>query len=211
MWPGETRRQQQQQKQHEQQAEQPEKYTLFIHDSNGQGINPRLLRPGTKVESHLRFTTTEAKESIPVVKNPNEVTDIVFKLGLNDFRHGLDAEQICNSTFEMQIAYYAAFPNARQHITGLPPLQNSHKEVTKRLQRLCQYMKCNFIHTKVFSDRKTGKIRRDTMRDYLHYNEYGIKILAKQIKKSLYSDANIKPTQLSSVYSTVMLSPLPTQ
>ena len=111
----------------------------------------------------------------------------------------------------MQIADYAAFPNARQHITGLPPLQNSHKNITARLQKLCRYTKCNFIHTKVFSDRKTGKIRRDTMRDFLHYNEYGVKILAKQIKKSLYSDANIKPTQLSSIYSTVMLTPLPIQ
>ena len=104
---------------------------------------------------------------------------------------------------------YAAFPNTRQHITGLPPLQNSHKRVTRYLQKLCKYMKCNFIHTKVFEDRATGKIRRDTMRDYLHYNEYGIKILAKQIKKSIYSRNNEVPTQLSSIYSTVMMSHLP--
>ena len=137
------------------------------------------------------------------------MTDVIFQIGLNDFRYGLSAEEIRESTFEMQIQYYAAFPNARQHIKGLPPLQNSHKRVTRYLQKLCKYTKCNFIHTKVFEDRATGKIRRDTMRDYLHYNEYGIKILAKQIKKSIYSRNNKIPSQLSSIYSSVMMSHLP--
>ena len=180
-------------------------------DSNGKNIDPQRLRPGSHVESHLRYTTSEATNKIPKVAEPDKVTDVIFMVGLNDFRYGLSPKEIRESIFEMQIHYYAAFPNAHQHITGLPPLQNSHKIITKRLQKMCQYTKCNFIHTKVFSDRKTGKIRRDTMRDFLHYNEYGIKILAKQIKKSLYSEANIKPTQLSSIYSTVMMTPIPSQ
>ena len=33
--------------------------------------------------------------------------------------------------------------------------------------------------------------------DGIHYNEYGIKLVARDIKKSLYSDANRETRQLS--------------
>ena len=35
------------------------------------------------------------------------------------------------------------------------------------------------------------------MKDDIHYNEYGIKVLAKAIKKSLYSEKNIGSNKLA--------------
>ena len=149
----------------------------------------------------MRYTTKDAISGIPKMTNPNEVKDIVFQVGLNDFRKGHTAKEIQESVLEMQLKYHEKFPHARQHLTALPPLTRGHKEVSQLLQKLSLHTESNFISTKVFEDRGTGRLRTNTMKD-IHYNELGTKILAKEIKKSLFSRANIGTSHLRTIRNT---------
>ena len=90
----------------------------------------------------------------------------------------------------MQLAYNQRFPKARQHIAAVPPISENHVNLNKHLQKISSFTECNFISTKAFIDKSSGKLRSGLMNG-IHYNEVGIRILAKEMKKSLYSDANI--------------------
>ena len=136
------------------------------------------------------YTTTEAIDNIAVVDDPDSVTDVVFQIGFNDTRRGLSTERIRENLLETQLLYNRRFRNARQHLTGLPPLSDAQVEVNGMLNRLALHTGSNIISTKQFRDRNTGQMRSNLMNG-IHYNEVGIRILAKEMKKSLYSDANI--------------------
>ena len=97
----------------------------------------------------------------------------------------------------MLFKYNDHFPNARMHVTGLPPISNSHIAISDMLERLCEYTDTNYVTTEPFRDSKTGKLRSETMKDAYHYNEYGVKILAKEIRRRLYSEKNIGSGQLA--------------
>ena len=60
----------------------------------------------------------------------------------------------------------------------------------------------NFVSTKPFLDRNTGKMRANWMRDRLHYNEWGVRMLAKEVKKSLYSLANKDNARLTQILAS---------
>ena len=96
-----------------------------------------LLKPESKAVKHDRYTLTQAIENIPKVNA--EVTDIVFQVGLNDLRRGMSPEEIQEKTLDMQLAYNKCFPNARQHLTALPPLENEHVHTNDLLQKLATY------------------------------------------------------------------------
>lgn len=133
---------------------------------------------------------------MPEIEKPEEVTDLVFQVGLNDARRGSTPEEIQDKAFDMQMAYNQRFPNARQHIVALPPLTSKNIEVNKHLQKLCSHTESNFVSTKVFVDKASGKIRSG-LTNGIHYNTWGVKMLAKEIKKSLYSNANIGNKKLN--------------
>ena len=98
----------------------------------------------------------------------------------------------------MQIEYHKVFPNARQHITALPPSKERYIDVNKQLQKLSQNTSSNFISTKNFLDQHTGRLRANLLKlDGFHYNEIGVKIIAKEMKKSLYSTANLGSKNLT--------------
>ena len=94
--------------------------------------------------------------------------------------------------------YNQHFPNARQHLAGLPPIGTDHIETNKLLQKLCSFTQSNYISTKAFMDRASGKLRSGLINGF-HYNSMGVKHLAKEIKKSLYSPANRDNKQLESM------------
>ena len=121
--------------------------------------------------------------------NPHEIDDVVFQLGINDFRRGLTGEQFIQKYSDMLVKYKKLFPNARQHVTAIPPLSNDHENVNKGLQKLSTHRGCNFISLKSFHDRSTGKLRANLIEGY-HYNAVGVRHLAKEIKKSLFSLSN---------------------
>ena len=66
------------------------------------------------------------------------------------------------------------------------------------LQKLSNHTESNFVSTKALTDSASGKLRARTM-DGIHYNDLGIRILAKEIKKSLYSSANRTSRRLSTL------------
>ena len=154
--------------------------------------------PGAEVRKKTRYRIKEAMRLSPKVTRPEEIDDVVFQVGLNDLRDGKETKEIVETYLDMQIKYKHFFPNARQHVTALPPLSKEHKEVNKSLQKLCNNLECNFISTKSFLDHTTGKLRANLMSGF-HYNSIGIRHLAKEIKKSLYSTSNLLSSQLSRV------------
>ena len=158
------------------------------------------MKPGTKAIREPAYTIKEATNNIPAVENPNEVEDVIFQVGLNDFRKGFNAKDIQDNYLDMQLKYKEHFPNARQHITAIPPLANGHREVNKSLQKLSKFTESNYISAKNFQDKTTGKLRAGLMNG-IHYNEWGIRTIAKETKKSLYSTANIGTNQLTIINS----------
>ena len=137
-----------------------------------------------------RYTTAEAIDNIPVVDDPNSVTDIIFQVGLNDTRRGLSTDWIRENILEMQMRYNRVYKNARQHLTGLPPLSDAQVQVNGMLNRLAAHTGSNLVSTKHFCDRNTGQMRSNLMNG-IHYNDVGVRILAKEMKKSLFSEANL--------------------
>ena len=158
--------------------------------------------PGAEVRKKERFTLKQAKTFRPKVTKPEEIDDVVFQLGINDFNHGFSGTEIAEKFFDIQKQYKKQFPNARQHITAIPPLSKDHEQVNKRLQKQCSQLGCNFISTKSFLDHATGRFRIKLIKsDRLHYSDIGIRHLAKEIKKSLFSLSNRESDQLSHVSS----------
>ena len=140
---------------------------------------------------HIRYTTEQALTDIPDVVNPGRVTDLVLQVGLNDTRHGLSTQKVREDLLEIQLLYRRVFPNARQHLTELPPIGDGQIEMNGLVRRLAAYTSSNLISTKQFRDRTTGQLRLNTMAsDGFHYSDIGIKILAKEVKKSLFSHSN---------------------
>ena len=143
-----------------------------------------------------RYTTTEAINNIAVVENPDSVTDIIFQVGFNDTRRGLSTERIRENLLDAQLLYNQTYRNARQHLTSVPPLSDAQVEVNGMLNRLAVHTGSNLISTKQFRDRNTGQMRSNLMNG-IHYNDIGVRILAKEMKKSLFSDANIGNSSLT--------------
>ena len=106
----------------------------------------------------------------------------------------------------MQKKYKAHFPNARQHITAVPPCNKNDvplcDDLNKLLQKLAKSTESNFISTKVFKDKNTVEIRSNTMEsDGYHYNTWGVRTIAKGMKKRIFSEANINSEKLKTLKS----------
>ena len=151
-----------------------------------------------KIDRVVRPTISEATESIPEIENPESVTDVLFQVGLNDSRRGLSAHRIRDDTLEMQMSYKRKFKNARQHIVALPPLSDTQIATNQSLQKLANHTNSNFVTTRAFRDRMTGQLRKNLMNDF-HYNTVGVKTLAREIKKSIFSVANLHNNSLNTL------------
>ena len=103
-------------------------------------------------------------------------------------RLGANAHDIRHSIFQTQHEYYKRFPNARQHICAIPPTTEINREVNKELSDLAQATGVNFISAKNLCDPLTKCIKPSLIQnDGLHYTNEGIKLFAKQIKRSIWS------------------------
>ena len=159
--------------------------------------------PGAEVRKKERFTLKQAKTFTAKVTNPEEIDDVVYQLGINDFNHGFSGTEIAEKFLDVQVQHKKQFPNARQHVTAIPPLSKDHEQVNKKLQKQCSQLGCNFISTKSMLDHATGRFRMNLIKsDQLHYSDIGIRHLAKEIKKSLFSLSNLESNQLSRVANT---------
>ena len=61
---------------------------LFVSDSNGKEIRLGQLKPDARTTRATRYTIPDAIESVPNVRDPTAITDIIFQVGLNDLRKG---------------------------------------------------------------------------------------------------------------------------
>ena len=181
---------------------------LIVSDSNGDRLNLHQLKPGSLVTKATRYYIKDATDQVPKMAHPDEIKDVVFQVGLNDLGHGHSPKAIQEKTLNMQITYAEHFPHARQHITALPPLAKIHNETNQLLQKLSLHTQSNFISTKVMRDKSSGRPRANIFEGF-HYNDYGIKILAKEIKKSLYSTANLHNRQLQQMAILSSSEPTP--
>lgn len=81
----------------------------------------------------------------------------------------------------------------------MPPIGQPYIEANKELADLARATGANFIGVKSLSDPFTKRVQPRVMQDDLHYNYEGIREFARQIKRSVYSNANYG---LSSVLPT---------
>ena len=150
----------------------------------------------------MRFTTAEVINDMPIIDTPEAVTDIIFHVGLNDTRRGLSTERIRENLLDAQIKYYQVYKNARQHLCCLAPLSDSQIEVNNVVRKLAQHTGSNLVSTKQLRDRATGQLRLNLMlSDGFHFSDVGVRIVAKEIKKSLYSEANKENSCLAMISS----------
>ena len=164
---------------------------IYVHDSSGNQIAPHRIHHSKVCHKSLRYNIKEAIRNVPTCDNPDQVTDVIFNVGLNDVRLGSNSDDIRNETFQMQHMYYKKYPNARHHLCAIPPTSQIHIDVNRSLASLAQATGANFISVKNLSDPSTKRaLPRLTDPENQCYNAEGIKMLAKQIKKSIYSSAN---------------------
>ena len=165
---------------------------LFVHDYIGTDLNPHQLKPGTRVIAAKRSTLEEATEKTGKIENKDEIEDIVYVVGNDNLAKNDTPDQMQDKAQKMFFTFNEKYPNARMHMTGVIPLDNTqHHETNQALHKLCKHTGSNFITTKPFLDKTTKKIRHNTLNNKGNrLNEWGVRIIAKEIKKSLYSTAN---------------------
>ena len=164
---------------------------LLVGDSNSNQLLSNQLHNQKQVRKLKRSTIKEAIEYIPPCEKPEKVTDIVLQLGVNDMRRGATTKDIEKLTFNLQSKYSQKFKNARFHLTALPPNEKPREEANHRLRELAQRTGSNFIGLRGMMDRYTNRLRANMIQyDGLHFTEIGVRILAKEMKRSLYSTAN---------------------
>ena len=174
---------------------------LIIGDSNSAHFNLPQLKPGSFVTRIPCFTTEDAKDEkkVPKITYPETVKEIIFHLGLNDHRRQVTPEKIQANMLDTIILYSKYFPNARFHLACIPPISSEHKKVNEKLHKLSQLTESNYISDKAFLDHRSKQMMSSMMipRDF-HYDDHGIRTLAKGVMKSLYSEANIPNSSIVS-------------
>ena len=129
--------------------------------------------------------------NIPQCEEPEKVEEVIFNVGVNDVRLGSNAQDIRYAMFNAQHKYYKQFPNARQHICAIPPTSQINQDVNKELADLAQATGVNFVSAKNLCDPYTRTIIPSMIQpDKLHYTGEGIKMIARQIKRSIWSQNN---------------------
>ena len=155
-------------------------------------MNPNKLKPGTSGIAAKRNTLEEATEKTGKIDNKDEISEVVVLVGTDNLVNNDTAEQLYDKAQKLVCTLKERYPNARMHLTATLPLDNTqHHETNQALHRLCKHTGSNFITTKPFLDKTTKKIRSNTLNNKGNsLNEWGVRIIAKEIKKSLFSDAN---------------------
>ena len=163
---------------------------IIIHDSNANGLEPEKLHHEKKVLKRRRFTLDQAKKDIPKVKNPSGVKDVVFMTGLNDSRQENESVQVTlQKQKETCQKYSRAFPNANLHIAAVAPISQKQVNLNTKLREFASKEKHSFIDNQGIFDRDTKKIRPNMLQG-IHYTDHALRIVAKEVKRSLYKEKN---------------------
>ena len=122
---------------------------------------------------------------------PGQVTDVILQVGANDMRKGADGKEVKAGISRLQCKYKEKFKKARVHITALPPTEQA-KEANFHLRELAGETKSNFISLKGMKDRATQRVAAGMIQGTSQlYTTRGTTTLAREIKRSLYSNANL--------------------
>jgi hypothetical protein len=168
------------------------KNVLLVGDSNTGQIEPERLHKAQIFMKSRRYDLKEASENVQHCESPEEVTDIVFHVGQNDIRKGLQPNEIQPKILQMQGAYHKRYPKARLHICAMPPLSPTYINANAKLQETARDTGCTFISVKEMCNHVSQTIFPKYMEtDKMHYLSAGISIIAKNIKHSLHSGANL--------------------
>ena len=178
---------------------------LIIGDSNTDKLVPSMLHGAKHVVIEKRFRLDDAMKRIPKVQGSHRVTDVVMLTGINDVKlSNASIQANILKTDETCREYSSKFPRAKIHIGSIAPSNGKHSEYNTQLKRLANERNAPFIAIDQMYDRKSGYLKHDMVKG-IHYTDAGVKILAKQIKRSLYGnntqrsmpEANIQPNMWS--------------
>ena len=162
---------------------------MVIGDSNTTSLKPSMLHSEKNVVLEHRYTLDQVNADMPQVDNPSKVTDIVVMTSFNDIRQrNTTVPETIKKLDETCQSVSAAYPNSAIHVGGVPPTDAKMIQFNEQVKNLVESREANFIPVKSMMDRNTDKIQSDIMKngDRLHYSEKGVKIMAKEIKRSLY-------------------------
>ena len=162
---------------------------MVIGDSNTKRLKPSMLHSDKNVVLQHRFTLDQVTSDMPQVDNPQKVTDIVVMTSFNDIRQpNSTVPEIIKKLDETCQSVCAAYPNSAIHVGGVPPTNAKMTHFNEQVKNLVESRQANFIPVKSMMDRNTDKIQSDIMKkdDSLHYSEKGVRIMAKEIKRSLF-------------------------
>ena len=161
---------------------------LVIADSNGQHLDDNRLHDHKEVLIERRYTLEDAEE-IPSVPYPENVTDVVMLTAVNNINRPNASVPLTVDKFDRVCQLYSRrFPNARIHVGCVAPSNDKHIQLNAGLLQLAIAREAPAISTEAMYDQKSGKPRQNLYKpDRIHFTQAGIGVLAKQIKKSLYS------------------------
>jgi hypothetical protein len=107
-------------------------------------------------------------------------------MGLNDSRESKNTVQDIIANQETVIdGCFHRFPNATVHIGSVAPVGQKQEILNRQLENLATRKQLPFIGIKGMYDRETGSLRNN-MLSGIHYTDVGTRILAKELKRSLY-------------------------
>ena len=160
---------------------------LVIADSNGNHLDPDKLHDSKKVVVEERNSWEAALNHIPMVPNREMVTDVVLATGTqNVMRNHQQLNEIISIADETGKKYQRAFPKATIHLGSIAPANEKCINYNTHLQELAKEREAPFITTEGTFDGKSGMVKPNVLNG-LYYSKTGIRLFAKQIKRSLYN------------------------
>lgn len=163
---------------------------MILIDSNGQSLRSDEIHQQKEVCIETRYTLTQAMEHIPEIDSPESVTDIVVLIGVNDSTNPSESTSDTEKKhLKLMKTYNQKYPNAHFHISAVPPMGPKQERLNERLENLASRTGESFISTRNMYDRyDTKRVRPGMLKkwDEKHYTETGIKIIAKEVKRSLH-------------------------
>ena len=173
---------------------------VIVADSNGQHLIPDLLHDEKNVVLETRYTIEDAMGNIP--KCEAEVTDIVMMVGLNNIRK---PSATINQTIEKYDnackMYQARFPTAKIHVGSVAPASEKCLRFNAELQKLARSRNAPFVSAQPLLEETNFGLqpKANTMRG-IHYTPRGVKLIANEIKRSLYGhnvNQDCQPNQVN--------------
>jgi hypothetical protein len=172
---------------------------MLICDSNGKGIDPSSTK---HVKKETRYTLDDAMREVPKVDSPGDSTDVILMTGLNDSRINQNPVPVLVEKMDQTARLYQEkFPKSRLHICSVASVTKKQQDLNLELKNLTMKNNCSFLDFPAY-DREKGGIRG--ILDGIHFTNIDVKILAKELKRSLYG-FNLGPHCLTKTETQVQL------